>query len=300
MKRSLLTFAIRLVLFLAAASIASGQNNDVSKSSNPLVGTWKSLGPVDSNEKVNEAFQGQTTYETILEDGTFFALGFRKNFPKTGKNPTTLDEYNEIGENVFGQIAKYTLDTENNKIHVKYTHNIRPASIGNEFTANFKVVGDTAFYWFDKGKRIHRWLRISSDQNMIESTSSKPLIGTWMTLGAIDSTGKAVDFFKGQTAYSTFLEDGTHFGLGFRASFPQTGKNPSTLEEYEEIAKNIWGRMSTYTVDSEKKKSTMKNSYNFSPQGIGNEMTSNYEIVGDTLSVWFDRGKNRFQYLKVK
>ena len=82
-----------------------------------------------------------------------------------------------------------------------------------------------------------------------EPNTSNPLVGSWKALGVFDSTGTAIEFYTDEVGYETLLEDGTFFYLGFRKHFPKTGKNPKTLEEYEDIGKNCWGRIATYKVD---------------------------------------------------
>jgi len=139
-----------------------------------------------------------------------------------------------------------------------------------------------------------------SCQNDVTSEPSNPFVGTWKHFGAVDTTGNEIEFFKDELGYITFLEDGTFISLGFRKNFPQTGMKPSTLEEYEEIFNNSWGRIGTYKFDFENKKEHLKYTYDLNPQSIGREITLNFKAVGDTASLWFDGGNTIFKAIKVK
>jgi hypothetical protein len=143
-------------------------------------------------------------------------------------------------------------------------------------------------------------LALTSCQNDAVSASSNSIVGTWKSLGGQDSTGQVIDYFKGEVGYVTFLENGTFFFLGFRKDFPQTGVKPSTIEEYEAVSQNSWGRIGTYEVDFENNKEHLKYSYDLNPQNIGHEMSANFKIVADTCTVWFDGGNTFFKFLKVK
>jgi hypothetical protein len=140
----------------------------------------------------------------------------------------------------------------------------------------------------------------TSCQKADESKPSNPLVGTWKPVGAVDSAGKAIEYFKGETGYHIFLENGTLLTLGFRKSFPQTGVKPSTLEEYEKIAENSWGYIGTYMVDKENQKCNGNYIFNLNPENMGNDFTVNYKVEGDTLTSWTDEGKIYFKSFRVK
>lgn len=158
MKKTIMFTLVSLFIILVFAT--AGQNIIKSEPPNPLVGTWKFLGKFDSTGAAIEYYIGEVEYETILEDGTFFSLSFRKNFPRTGKNPTTLEEYQEIAKNCSGRMGTYTLDIENKKVHSKYSHDLRPKYIGHEIDLNYTMDGDTAKFWFDGSKKLYKYVRV--------------------------------------------------------------------------------------------------------------------------------------------
>lgn len=160
MKKSSYITAISIFIFFFIFISTTCQNTDTSKPSNSLVGSWRALGGVDSTGKIKEYYIGEVGYHIFLEDGTFLTLGFRKNFPQTGVKPTTLEEYEEITENSWGRICTYTVDEENQKFHAKYIFDLNPKNMGNGFTMNYKVEGDTMTAWPDKGKTFLKSVRV--------------------------------------------------------------------------------------------------------------------------------------------
>lgn len=149
-----------VTLFIILIFLSACQNTNKSTLPNPLVGTWKFLEVVDSTGTAIEFYKGEVEYETLLEDGTWFCLSFRKNFPRTEKNPSTLEDYQEIFKNCQGRMGTYTVDIENKKAHLKYSHDLHPKYFGHEYTVNYKIAGDTATYWFDNSKNIYKYLRV--------------------------------------------------------------------------------------------------------------------------------------------
>jgi len=160
MNKSNLITAIGIFIISTMINSVSGQNPDALKPANPLVGTWKIIGAVDSTGNEIESFKDQVGYTTLLENGTFFRLQFNKDFPKTGKSPSTLEDYQKIEANMWALIGTYTVDIEKKTISGKYLFSSNPAGIGQEFTLFFKVEGDTVTYCWAGGNQFTKNLRV--------------------------------------------------------------------------------------------------------------------------------------------
>jgi hypothetical protein len=128
---------------------------DGSKTSNPLVGTWKVSKVADSTGKTIEYFEGEEGYNIFLENGTFLNVGFRKNFPRISVAPSTIEEYKAIVENSYGGIYTYTytVDEKNPTFSFKCIFEVNPQNIGNDFTLNYKVEGDTLKWTWRNNER---------------------------------------------------------------------------------------------------------------------------------------------------
>ena len=160
MRRILLTFTISLTISLGIVAVASSQNDNSSKQSNPLLGTWKISGTYDSESNLRQPDWTEIGYETFIENGKFFAMGFKKNFPQTDVNPKSLEEYEEIVKNSWGWIGDYKVDLQHKKVCIEISHDLNPKSIGHKMTVNFEIVGDTAIYWIENEKKLHKWLKV--------------------------------------------------------------------------------------------------------------------------------------------
>jgi len=140
----------------------------------------------------------------------------------------------------------------------------------------------------------------TSFQNTETSEPANSLIGVWETLGGFDSTGAIKEYYAGEKGYHIFLADGTFITFGFRKNFPHTGEKPTTLEEYQEIAKNSWGRICTYTVDEENQKFHAKYVLDLNPKNIGGSFSMNFKVESDTMTAWSDKRTTFFKSVRVK
>ena len=148
-----------LIISFQIVSI-SCQKTSISEPSNPLIGTWKMLGAIDSAGNEIELLKDEVGYNTVLENGTFFRLEFYKDYFTNLEAPSTLEDYQKISANSWVQIGTYEIDAENNVFTGKILVNMNREGALQEFTVNYEIVNDTLTWSFSDQKMYFKNVRV--------------------------------------------------------------------------------------------------------------------------------------------
>lgn len=138
--KNIILFILILTTFSCQPNKQKSNPDDSNKNENPIIGTWKFIGAIDSLGNEVEYFSGENTYFTALENGKMIEFGFRKNFPDSISSPPTCEQLLEIYNESFGNILTYTY--EGDTLQYSTVQSTHPDQKGTSFKVKIEFIDD--------------------------------------------------------------------------------------------------------------------------------------------------------------